>query len=279
MIIQRVFILPIQIIEEFYKMAKTDKEMREELARIRQMEEHKKAQDDMMKSMEEREMSRAASRAVAQDKLTKEGLVTDPSSGREISLWELGRKEIDKVLNADVMAYNDFRSAYMSLWKLNSSICHAINHSVRESIIAPVENGITDYVLLPAYDYVLAPLTDKVTNLILGSDDPEVTLPELRHNISFNADNQLVIAPLTRADNIENTGEEKLLDKLFTKGVNMWLKENGYTPTPDDHSKFVDQQGRALDKATFDDLKEDPEHGFATFLRGYSDLQFSPRGP
>lgn len=263
-------------------MSKTDKKMREELAEIRRAEESKRLEDDKDKAEMERiklrENNRADARAARADSLAKGHMMTDPNSQREITLWEYARKKADAALGADVNAYNDWRSAMMGLWNIYSALNHALHQSVAETIVAPIENGITDYLVLPAYDNIIEPLSSKVVNLFTGSDDPEVTLPELRHEVSFTDDNTLKIEPLTRADNVKNTGNGTL-DKLFAKGVRMWLGENGYKLVPGESSKFVDVHGKALDKNTFNELKEDPEHGLGTFLRGYSELQLTPRGP
>jgi hypothetical protein len=260
-------------------MSKTDKEMRQELAKIRQEEENN---HKLLEAHKLKESTRASSRAAAADKLAKEHMMTDPYSGREMTLWEYSRKKVDAI-GQEVNSTLDWRSLMMGLWNIYGAMAHAMNQSQHESIIVPIENGITDYALLPAYDHIIEPLTNKITNLICSSDDPEITLPELRHEVTFTDDNSLEIADLTRSDNVANTGKipgqaKAPLDQLFARGVYTWLNDNGYKPTPGDPSKFA-KDGVALDKDTFNELKEDPEHGLGAFLKGYSELQFAPRGP
>ncbi|WP_298624990.1 hydrolase [uncultured Legionella sp.] len=262
-------------------MSDTDKEKQENLVdwrnevfKLREQLKNKQLQDKAIEDYKIKEATRANSRAAAADALAKEGMVEQ--GNQQVPLWVIARKDVEEVLNADVHAYNDFRSAMMRLWKTNSMMCKALHHSMNEEVLARIENGITDYALLPAYDYVLEPLSNKVANLVLGSDDPEITLPELRHEVTFTDDNKLHFEPLTRSDNVKDTG---LLDQIFQKGVHIWLSENGYNPTPADPKTFVDAHGKALDKKTFDDLKHDPYHGLGTFLNDHVSLQTSPRGP
>ncbi|MBL7478810.1 hydrolase [Legionella bononiensis] len=244
-------------------MSKSNDEMREELARIRREEEQKA----LTREYQERERARADERAAAMDKLHKGHKTTDPQTGREATLWEVAMKEADRALEADVNAYNDWRSAMMKLWNIYGSMAKALHQSTNETIWAPASNLIADKVLLPASD-ILRELFRK---------NPEIDLPELQHLVTCSDDGKLSIQPLTRSDNNQETSP--VLDQLFEKGVRMWLEQQGYVATPGDKSKFVDEHGMALDKDTFNKLKDDPDNGLDNFLKGESELDFRPRGP
>lgn len=239
-----------------------EQKMRRELAKIRQQEEEKKLQTELA----QREASRADARAAANDKLAKEHMITDSQTGREITLWEANRLKVKSIKGADVMAYNDWRSAMSSLWNLYGTLNHAMTQSLKESIVVPVGNKVTDSVLLP--------LSDAVSNFFTG--DPDVDIPALLYSASYTDDNKLKLEPLTRSDKVGETGE---LDDLFYEGLRTWLKENGYTVSPDDKFSFVDEHGNVLDKATFERLRDDPDHGLDSFLRRYTDLDLRPSGP
>ncbi|HGH3313146.1 TPA: hydrolase, partial [Legionella pneumophila] len=106
---------------------------------------------------------------------------------------------------------------------------------------------------------------------------PEIDLPILQHEVSYTDDNKLKIEPLTRSDKGEEKGK---LDQLFEGMVHMWLKNNDYTPDPNNPGQFVNSHGETLDKATFDKLKKDDQHGLNHFLTEYDpDLQYRPRTP
>ncbi|KTD50956.1 hypothetical protein [Legionella quateirensis] len=244
-------------------MSKPEDKMREELARIRREEEQKV----LTRELQELERQRADTRAAEMDKLRKGHTTIDPHTGREATLWEVAIKEADKALEADVNAYNDWRSAMMKLWNIYGAMAKALHQSTNETIWAPASNLITDNVLLPASD-ILRELFRK---------NPEVDLPALQHLVQCSDDGTLSIQPLTRADNNQETSP--VLDQLFDKGVRMWLEQQGYEATPGDKFKFVDKHGVALDKDTFEKLKNDPDNGLDNFLKGESELDFRPRGP
>lgn len=117
------------------------------------------------------------------------------------------------------------------------------------------------------------PLCDKFISLF--DKNPEIILASLIHNVGFNDEDKLVIEPLTLSK--DNPDEIGGLDVFFKEGVKLWLEENGYKETANQSDKYVHENGTALDKATFDALKNDPEHGLSKFLMDHSDLSFSPK--
>ncbi|KTD35581.1 membrane-associated HD superfamily hydrolase [Legionella moravica] len=243
-------------------MSKSEDKMREELARIRREEEQK----NLIRELEERERKRADARAAAMDKLHQGSKTTDPQTGRESTLWDVALKEAERALNADVNAYNDWRSAMMKLWNINGYLARALHQSVKETVAAPVGNFVTDKLLMAS---------DFVTEMF--RKNPDVELPALQHAVSFTKDGHLKIEPLTRSDNHNQTSSK--LDDFFAKGVRMWLEEQGYKPVAGDKSTFVNEDGKVLDKETFDNLKNDPDVGLGSFLEGHTELELRPRGP
>lgn len=241
-------------------MSKSSKEMKEELERIRKIE----IENDIVKKRQELEDSRNRSRAEADDQLKKDKYIKDPRTGQTITLWENAVQKAEEVLNADLNSYMDARAAIMSLLKMYSELVKANFQTMRE-LRAAVGNKVMDWIFLPLKDTISSKLTG----------NPEIDLPMLQHQVSFTDDNKLKIEPLTRSDKGTEKGR---IDEIFEGMIHMWLKDNDYTPDPQDPAKFVNSNGATLDKATFDRLKDDPDHGLDHFLTEYNpDLQYKPR--
>lgn len=241
-------------------MSKSSKEMKEELERIRKIE----IENDIVKKRQALEDSRNRSRAEADDQLKKDKYIKDPRTGQTITLWENAVQKAEEVLNADLNSYMDARAAIMSLLKMYSELVKANFQTMRE-LRAAVGNKVMDWIFLPLKDTISSKLTG----------NPEIDLPMLQHQVSFTDDNKLKIEPLTRSDKGTEKGR---IDEIFEGMIHMWLKDNDYTPDPQDPVKFVNSNGATLDKATFDRLKDDPDHGLDHFLTEHNpDLQYKAR--
>ncbi|CAM2905412.1 hypothetical protein [Legionella worsleiensis] len=232
--------------------------MREELVKIRQ--EEVKNQELM-----ERHRTRADVRAQEMDLLAKESKVIDPHTGRESTLMDIVINEAERALNADVNAYNDWRSAMMKLWNIYGHLAKAIDQSIHETIAAPALYKLSD---------ALAQGSEVLNNIFRS--DPEADLPALEHLVSVNEQGQLAIEPLTRSDN--GTKTSQLLDNLFKHGVVAWLDNCGYKPTDETNSQFK-KGDQILDKAGFKALNNNPETSLKNYLSDAPELEFRPRGP
>lgn len=287
-------------------MAKSDKEMREELQRIRLAEENKKRDAERAELI----ASRADAQAKAHDELIKGRTYIDPQ-GKEVNLWDEAYKLADAAHHSEVRAYDDWRAAMLGLLTMYGMLNRALTQSFKEmrsdiSDAAMTGTSLGDIPIfgdalraIPVYGDFLAAIPtpgvlsvkDAISDYLAG--DPEVGLPVLLHKIQLSDDGKLIIEKLSRADNVDNTARSipldpnnrsapvvKSLDEHFDTGVREWLAEQGYKPTAADKDKFVDEHGAALTKTQFDILKNDPEHGFNHFLQvNYSELEFRPRGP
>ncbi|HAT6832270.1 TPA: Dot/Icm T4SS effector RavY [Legionella pneumophila] len=245
-----------------YPMSKPSNKMKEELEQIRKTE----IENAMAKEREEVLAQRNRERAEADDNLKKGRYIKDPRTGQSITLWESAVQKAEEVLNADLNSYMDARAAIMSLLKMYYEMVKANTQTMKE-LRAGIGNTIMDWGVFPIKDYIGKKLTG----------NPEIDLPILQHEVSYTDDNKLKIEPLTRSDKREEKGQ---LDKLFKSMIHMWLKNNDYTPDPNNPDQFVNSHGETLDKATFDKLKKDDQHGLNHFLTEYDpDLQFRPSKP
>ncbi|KGP62747.1 hydrolase [Legionella norrlandica] len=241
-------------------MSKSPKELKEELERIRKEEVMAKQK----REAEELKASRESSRAAAEDKVKKGRYTKDPQTREQITLYEDAIRRAEGVLNADVMAYTDARAAIMGLLKMYSALVKALSQSMKE-----IRHSAGEKFIVTPFFWI----KDKIASKLTGN--PEIDLPELMHEVSYTDDNKLKIEPLTRSDNGNEKGK---LDAIYEKLIYMWLEENGYTPDKNEPGKFVDANGAHLDKATFEQLKNDPSHGLNYFLSEQEpDVQFRPR--
>jgi hypothetical protein len=288
-------------------MAKSEKEMREELLRIRTEEENKKRDAERQALNADRQKAQAE----AYDELIKGRTYTDPQSGREVVLWDEAWRLADAAHHSEVRAYDDWRAAMLGLLTMYGMLNKALDQEFKE-----MRSNIGDAVmtgtalgdipvfgdalnLIPTYGPALAAIPtpgvlstgDAVIDFIsdkFGSD-PEITLPALSHRVQFSDDNGLVIEKVSRLDNIDNTAPapspegappRKSLDDFFSDAVHEWLAEAGYKPSAANSAKFVNSSGAALTKEAFDKLRDDKSHGLDHFLKEHmSSLQFKPRGP
>ncbi|HDO7805428.1 TPA: hydrolase [Legionella pneumophila] len=260
-----------------YPMSKPSNKMKEELEQIRKTE----IENAMAKEREEVLAQRNRERAEADDNLKKGRYIKDPRTGQSITLWESAVQKAEEVLNADLNSYMDARAAIMSLLKMYYEMVKANTQTMKE-LRAGIGNTIMDWGVFPIKDYIGKKLTG----------NPEIDLPILQHEVSYTDDNKLKIEPLTRSDKGLTLSEEdeKLMkegkiqkgqiDRIFEGMIRMWLKNNDYTPDPNNLGQFVNSHGQTLDKATFDQLKKDDQHGLNHFLTEHDpDLQYRPSGP
>lgn len=244
-------------------MSKSTEEIKKELQRIREEEEFQFISAKKQRIMEERALQAARD----QDELVKGRTHKDPQSGQEVAHWDDAMRKAEAAVNSEVMSYNDWRAAMMGLLTMYGAMNKGLHQSIGETVHSPLATLIKQGIIYP--------LGDKIKDKLTGN--PEIDLPMLQHEVSFSNDNKLVINPLTRSDKGAEKGQ---LDKLFEKGIRLWLENAGYTPDPADNAKFIDENGVQLDKAAFDALKSDPVQGLEHFLKEYSpEVEFRPMRP
>ncbi|HRD68670.1 MAG TPA: hydrolase [Legionella sp.] len=233
--------------------------LKEELKRIREQEEHSKIMAENNKLAQER---LEAQNEVLQKK-NKKGRTVN-RSGAEVTLWDEALQKAEEAINAEVMAYNDWRAAMMGLLTLYSSLNKAINNSF--------DKFLTKMVYHKLQNKLLYPLKDVLFNKLRGT--PEIDIPALEHFVDLTEDGKLDIQ-LTRAD---HGAEKGVLDKLFATGVTAWLAEVGYTPDPQDGDKFLNEWDEPLTKEAFRNLKENGNPTLNDFLSRNNDIQLTPVG-
>ncbi|KTD62746.1 hypothetical protein [Legionella shakespearei] len=288
-------------------MAKSEKEMREELLRIRTDEENKKRDAERQALKADREMAQAEAR----DELIKGRIERDPQSGREIVLWDEAWRLADAAHHSEVRAYDDWRAAMLGLLTMYGMLNKALNQEFKEmrsNIGDSVMTGTTlgdipvfgDALnVIPTYGPALAAIKtpgaldgcDALTDFLsdkFGAAQ-EIPLPVLQHKVQFSDDGKLVIDKLTRSDNIDNTApaptpegapKAKSLDDYFSEAVHEWLAEEGYKPSATNPAKFVNSSGAELTQKAFEELRDNKDHGLNHFLKvNLPNMEFRPSGP
>lgn len=244
-------------------MNDSTKDMKRHLERLKQQAENdnKAAVDKAITARDAKiAMDRQLEQARLMDELSEGGHILD-EKGNKIPLWDVAIKKAQNAIDAEVMAYNDWRAAMMGLLTLYAALVDALHQSVDESIWAPLQ--------IIAKNYALYPLADAIRNKFTG--DPKVDLPTLIHNVHLNENNELVIDPLVRSDGNEKSDP---LQALFEKGISIWLKDMGYKPDSSNPKKFVNAEGETLSLNIFKKLKNDPDKGLSAVLNINKDLKF-----
>lgn len=213
---------------------------------------------------------REAIRAAQLEALNKALCTYDENGNIKSNAWNDAISRAEDIINQETTGYNsEWKLAMLNLLTIFSLLTKAVNGTLDTELRLPLTELVVDKGILALKDY-----------LTIGPPS-EISLPSLEYNVGFTDNNELKIAPLLRSDLVQDKGTDldgkgAQLDEQFGKGIVRWLKDNGYTPSPADKSKFVDKQGSQLDKATFEKLKEDPQNGLSNFLKEESNLVYTP---
>jgi len=154
-------------------------QMKETLKKIREQEliaaQRKKMDDEI-----------AAKRAIAEDEL-KSGRSYKDERGQDTNRWdEVARHAKEARSLENVMAFNDWRSAMLKLVFMYGKLNKAIAQDMKElRFNVKYALGLNDLVYR-GYNKV----KDKMGR------SPEELLPELKHTVSFNDDNEIVFDKL-----------------------------------------------------------------------------------
>lgn len=251
----------------------TYSEMKEELARIRKLEQQNADAAENNRKRQEDIDIREANRAAEMDKAIKKQY-RKGEKGEDVAIWDDAIRQAEHAISKEQTSVHDWRSSMIALLQMLAPMVKAMDASLSVQIRQPLKGALVDNLLLGViYDRGLVGAVNGVKHLVSG--DKPIELPALIHKVTFTDDNKLQVDKLVRAD---NPGEMATLDVLFKKGVVQWLEDNGYTPDPTDEDKYVDRQGHQLTQADFERLKNDPVDGFANYLEEEApDLTFSPR--
>lgn len=233
--------------------------LKEKLEQIKKEELNQKIAEELRQLSEQRE----AARMHAMDELMKKSYITN-SQGQKTTLWNMLDEEVHKAINSgELMSFNDFRAALMSLIHLYGLLVDALNQTEVEWL-QKLEFLVSENLAFPAIDAIKKRFRN----------DPEIVLPALQHNVSYSDDNKLNIAPLIRSDYPNRLSQA--LDDVFKESVVFWLQGLGYEKNASNPGTFLNTRtGAVLDKDTFNALKDDSEHGLDNFLKGHTQVQCS----
>lgn len=240
-------------------------------------EEKAQVKEDMQKEL----LKEATERDLTASQILKEKILADRQAwwqeymadlerkgkNREgVTLWEQLDHEADKVLHAEQHAYNDWRSAMMSLLALFSLMVKAGSHSL-ETVVA--QNEMITSARLAARA-ALVQVKDKILDTLRGN--PRVDLPALIHDVKMTDDNKIDFGALKRSDDLQST---PTLNEGFQTLIALWLHDQGYEPGSIENTYVTaDENKTLLTKEKFLELKNSPEHGLNKFLEETVDLEF-----
>jgi hypothetical protein len=199
--------------------------------------------------------------------LRQKGYTTDRSTGKPITLWEDLNQAASSAANSEQHAYNDWRSAMMSLLSLYAKFVKTLSHSVDETL-QPAKDKIAQTVR----EHIFYPIKDKFMDLIRSK--PDIDLPALVHNVKMSDEGKLVVGDVV----CDGHNPDRDINRSFETLVNLWLVEKGYVPGPDDTYVSNDEHKTPLTKEMFNHLKDDNNNGLNAFFENHVDLQIR-QGP
>ncbi|KTD68330.1 MULTISPECIES: hypothetical protein [Legionella] len=253
---------------------------------------------DWQSGLETAQMAQRQKWAKFMDDLRNKHKLKNRREGGPETYWQEVDQLADSMINSEQNAFNDWRSNMMSLLNMLTKLNKAINISVDQ-----VGGELVDYVKTKTknvpyigaifhpneriYQSIKAAIMHK---LIKGVGD--IASPVLDHKVTFK-DGKVHIADLTRADTGASLGDKKTADgrlvkeqneanKAFKVFVDLWLEENGYEPilnppgtprgTPVAYKNKT--TGALLDEDVFNDLNNDPNTSFSSFLKANAKLKY-----
>jgi hypothetical protein len=214
----------------------------------------------------DRELGRAETASNLQAKgMSKQ---TD-SKGNKLPYSALLDNSLNDALNSKLNTVNQWATAMMEFLHICELTVDTAHPEVGKKYYA-LAYAIQDKALTPAGHAIRTK----------WNSNPEVELPKLLYAVNTK-DGKLNIDPLITyangqplsGDDVMNAAATKL-NKLFEQGVDAWLRENNYVP---DNQGVYKNAGTTLTSEALENLKKDPDHGFAKFLQTNSDLDFSPK--
>lgn len=247
------------------------RKMRDELVQLKQREQADAYDKALAAAQKNLANERETDLAQLVDRANKaQGEPDERDPDKTVSHWARANAAAENILNKEITSINDWRATMSSTLNMCISLNKAIAGSVYLLYAKEVAPGIHD-----VYNKVL----DRITGEPKPNFQPDMTLPSLYDNVTMDNNNVLQIAPLGRSDNVVNEPGHRNLNQYFADGVKIWLNRCGWSEDPNMPNVFRDENGVQLDQATFDTLKNDPDHGLRALLNEGSDLVFSEPPP
>lgn len=248
--------------------------------------EDKLARENIEATLLAREKTQAMKRAQDEDSLKDimKAAMTK-HEGHEMAWWDKLDLEANRAIHSEQNAYNDWRSAMMSLLSMFTTLVNAMSNSFEQKT-GPLSMKAKRWIRENAVD----PIKHRIIDLAWGDQSHDV--PALLHNVTLSDDDKLTIGDVRRADNgdivLARGVDGKVTDDFnmpYKTLVTLWLNTHGYQLAepdlgPDNVNRnadvYVDAAGARLTKATFEGLKNDNEHGLTAFMQRQSGVEFRP---
>lgn len=241
---------------------------------------------DWQSGLETAQMAQRQKWAKFMDDLRNKHKLKNRREGGPETYWQEVDQLADSMINSEQNAFNDWRSNMMSLLNMLTKLNKAINISVDQvggELVDYVKTKTKNVPLIGAifhpneriYQSIKAAIMHR---LIKGVGD--IASPVLDHKVTFK-DGKVNIADLTRDDGVPLSKDNEA-NKAFKLFVDLWLEENGYEPilnppgtprgTPVAYKNKT--TGALLDEDVFNDLNNDPNTSFSSFLKANAKLKY-----
>lgn len=233
----------LQVQEEMKAQLQKDKEAKEQ--------EEKASIAALLKAKNDKELSDAYANFTA--KLAKRNQVYLHGNDKPSTLWDAAMQKAADAMNAEVTTYNDWRNAMMSLLGMLVSLNKALNHAVTDK---------TSGIVFPLGYKIKQKIRDGfgaafkgVKGLFTSEKENE---PALDYHVAVNRDGELDVK-LSQKDK-----DLPAIASIFKKGIELWLKDQGYRPVKvnvdgKELAQFVNADGEKLTNEKLDQLNANPE--------------------
>lgn len=188
--------------------------------------------------------------------------------------WAKVEENAQNLLKDRQYGYDQFHTAMSQLCIYCLDLARALHAS---NPVGSLLIQVGEQVALPIGYRIKDSITDRLSK---SSNDPLPVVIQnsvtFRHNEQRNCDELDVSAiqrNLVRSDGKPISQEQML---MFLGGVTAWLNIRGYhADTRENHQyQYLDAQNNPLTVETFNQLRDDPEHGLQKFLSGHFDMEF-----
>lgn len=178
-----------------------------------------------------------------------------------------------QVIGSGQEAFNDWRSAMMSLLSLYMTLVEAIAADIN----TPIYKGF--YGAKGQIHQLLEQGKGMIAEKLRSA---HIDMPNMVHDVTMGDDNKLNIGALKDIHGHDYSQEQnpdvpgETMQHLFDKLVKLWLRTHDYVPAGNLEGHYVhNATGQPLTKADFEIMKNDPDTGLDKFFNTDNELHYS----
>lgn len=226
--------------------------------------EHKKKtnREELMEVLKGQAQKELAERLKLKTESTVRRHVTDRQQLRQkqnqesVDSWNRVFKNAQAMIERGHQGFDSWVSAMMQINGLSYELALALSTS--NPIVLTMRDRSDEFLRSEFYQGLV------YQGYSLFSPTPEARIPRYTIGVEFADDDAMKLSVL-RSDGKDALQKEQ---ELLFDGVTAWFIENGYNPIEDEPWVYADSDGNRLTKDLFEALRDHPENGFESFMRG-----------